>query len=71
MCVDWERVVLSTAGEQGGDAAADVKDGETQVEEEKKKEHVTKTDIDKLREFELKDTHFLNQKGDFSQLCNL
>ena len=40
LCVDWERVVLSTAGEQGGDAAADVKDGETQVEEEKKKEAV-------------------------------
>ena len=40
LCVDWERVVLSTAGEQGREAAADVKDGETQVDEEKKKEAV-------------------------------
>ncbi|KAI0711337.1 hypothetical protein C8Q76DRAFT_736182 [Earliella scabrosa] len=40
LCVDWERVVLSTADEQAAEGAADVQDGDAKVDEEKKREAV-------------------------------
>ncbi|KAI0746945.1 hypothetical protein C8Q80DRAFT_1178487 [Daedaleopsis nitida] len=39
-CVDWERVVLSTDGEQGGDGSGDVQGGDAKADEEKKREAV-------------------------------
>lgn len=42
LCVDWERAVLATADAQGGEGAAaeEVQDGETNADEEKKREAV-------------------------------
>lgn len=39
-CVDWNRVVLSAAGEQATDGSADVQDGDAKADEEKKREAV-------------------------------
>ena len=40
LCIDWDRVVLSEAGDQGGEDAAAVQDGDAKFDEEKKREAV-------------------------------
>ncbi|RPD65671.1 hypothetical protein L226DRAFT_501335 [Lentinus tigrinus ALCF2SS1-7] len=40
LCIDWDRVVLSDAQDQGGEDAAAIQDGDAKVDEEKKREAV-------------------------------